>query len=58
MIMVEYFQTYVSETNGLNCKNVDYRIFVQEKWESYSNGWAQLVAQTVKNPPPMQETWV
>ena len=40
MIMVEYFQTYVSETNGLNCKNVDYRIFVQEKWESYSNVWA------------------
>ena len=31
MIMVEYFQTYLSETNGLNCKNVDCRIFVQEK---------------------------
>ena len=58
MIMVEYFQTYVSETNGLNCKNVDYRIFVQEKWESYSNGWAQLVAQMVKNPLAMWEIWV
>ena len=51
MIMVEYFQTYDSETNGLNCKNVDYRIFVQEKWESYSSGWAQLVAQTSNESP-------
>ena len=33
----------------------------QPLWGSHSDlgqGWASLVAQTVKNPPAMQETWV
>ena len=36
-----------------------YTVVLEVTWKYiYRRAWASLVAQTVKNPPPMQETWV
>ena len=33
-------------------------IILNHIWEDFSSSWAPLVAQLVKNPPAMRETWV